>query len=192
VASNPVTKVTEEQYLALDRAAEVRSEFLNGEMWAMSGGSMRQSRIGANIIVELGAGLRDSDCQAFTSDLRVRVLPGRMYAYPDVTVVCGKARVADDREDILLNPAVIFEVLSPSTEHYDRGIKFQSYLGIESLKDYILVVQDRIRVEHYARGEAGSWTFRAYDKLEDELKLDSIGVLLPLARIYDRVELPAS
>jgi Uma2 family endonuclease len=87
---------------------------------------------------------------------------------------------------------VIVEVLSPSTETYDRGVKFQHYLGVESLKDYILVEQDKIRVEHYARGEAGSWTFRAYEQLGDELKIDSIGVSLPRARIYDRVELPTS
>ncbi len=85
---------------------------------------------------------------------------------------------------------MIFEVLSPSTETYDRGVKFQRYLAIETLKDYVLVEQDEIRVEHYARGTAGAWTFRAYEQLDDQLKLDSIGVSLPLARIYDRVELP--
>lgn len=100
--------------------------------------------------------------------------------------------MADDRQDILLNPAVIFEVLSPSTETYDRGVKFHHYPSTDSLKDYVLVSQDDVRVEHYARAEAGSWTFRSYEKLEDELKLDSIGVSLPLAQIYDRVEPPAS
>lgn len=191
MASNPVTKVTEEQYLVLDRAAEVRSEFLDGEMWAMSCGSMRHAGLQANIIAELGGALRDSGCRTFTSDLRVRVLPGRMYAYPDVTVVCGKPLPADERQDILLNPTVVFEVLSPSGEKYDRGVKFQHYLGIETLKDYILVDQDKIRVEHYARGAAGAWTFRAYEQLDDELKIDSIGVSLALSRIYDRIELPA-
>jgi Uma2 family endonuclease len=113
-----------------------------------------------------------------------------MYAYPDVTIVCGRPVLADDRQDILLNPVVIFEVLSPSTEKYDRGIKLQRYLAIESLKDYVLVDQDKARVEHYARGSAGAWTFRGYEGLDDQLKLDSVGVSLPLARIYDRVELP--
>jgi Uma2 family endonuclease len=191
MASNPVTKVTEEQYLAMDRAAEVRSEFMDGEMWAMSGGSMRHAGLQANIIIELGVALRGSDCRMFTSDLRVRVLPGRMYAYPDVTVVCGKPVPADDHQDILLNPAVIFEVLSPNTEKYDRGIKFQYYLSLETLKDFILVDQNKVRVEHYARGSPGAWTFRAYEQLDDELKIDSIGVSLALSRIYDRVEFPA-
>ena len=119
--------------------------------------------------------------------MRVRVLPGRMYAYPDVTVVCGKPKLADDRQD---NPAVIFEVLSPSTETYDRGIKLQRYLAIETLKDYILVEQDKIRVEHYARGIAGAWTVRAYELLDDQLKLYFVGVSLTLARIYEGVEIP--
>src|ERR1700737_1281478 len=116
MASDPVTRVTEEEYLAIDRAAEVRSEFFDGEMFAMSGGSMRHARLQRNIIVELHAILLGSKCEVFTSDFRVRISPGRMYAYPDVTVVCGKPTLADERQDILLNPAVIFEVLSPTTE----------------------------------------------------------------------------
>ena len=190
MASNPLTKVSEEEYLATDRAAEVRSEFLDGEMWAMAGGSMRHSQLQAILIAELVAALRGRNCQAFTSDLRVRVMPRRMYAYPDVTVVCGKPQLADDRQDILLNPAVIFEVLSPTTEQYDRGAKFRYYLTIDSLKDYILVDQLAMRVEQYTRGTEGTWTFRAYQKPEEESKIDSIAVALPLARIYDRVELP--
>ena len=190
MASNPITKLTEQEYLAIDRAAEVRSEFFDGEMWAMSGGSMRHSRLAMNISGELYNALRGGNCQAFTSDLRVRVMPRRMYAYPDVTVVCGKPMLADDRQDILLNPTVIFEVLSPTTEKYDRGTKFRYYLTIDSLKDYILVDQFAMRVEQYTRGTEGAWTFRAYQQPEDAVKIDSIGVSLPLARIYDRVELP--
>jgi len=190
MASNPVTKVTEEEYLTIDRAAEVRSEFFDGEMFAMSGGSMRHARLQANITGELHATLRGSDCQAFTSDFRVRVSPGRMYAYPDVTVVCGKPLLVDERQDILVNPAVIFEVLSPSTEYYDLGVKFRRYRAIESLKDYILVNQDEIRIEQYTRGDANTWTLRDYQRPEEELRIDSIGVSLALGRIYDRIELP--
>lgn len=190
MASSPVTKVTEEEYLAMDRAAEVRSEFLDGEMWAMAGGSMRHSQLQANLIGVLVPALLGTPCQAFTSDFRVRVMPRRMYAYPDVTVVCGKPQLADDRQDILLNPTVIFEVLSPSTEKYDRGVKFQYYLSIGTLKDYILVDQFAMRIEQYTRGAEGAWTFRAYQQPQDALKIDSIGVSLKLERIYDRVELP--
>jgi Uma2 family endonuclease len=127
--------VTEKEYLAMDRAAEVRSEFLDGEMWAMPGGSVRHGQLQTNLILALGAAVRGRNCQVFTSDVRVRVKPGRMYAYPDVSVVCGKLVLADNRQDIVLNPTAIFEVLSPSTETYDRGTKLRSYMTIESLKD---------------------------------------------------------
>lgn len=189
MASNPVSKITEEEYLALDRAAEVRSEFFDGEMWAMSGGSMRHSRLATNISSELYIALRGGNCQVFNSDLRVRVMPGRMYAYPDMTVVCGTPALADERQDVLLNPTTIVEVLSPSTETYDRGAKLRYYLAIESLKDYILIDQARFRVEQYTRGTEGTWTFRVYQRAEEQLKLDSIGVAISLARIYDGVEL---
>jgi Uma2 family endonuclease len=190
MASNPVTRVTEEEYLAIDRAAEVRSEFFDGEMFAMSGGSMRHASLQANLHGELYVALRGKDCRAFTSDFRVRVSPGRMYAYPDITVVCGRPLLADEHQDILVNPTVILEVLSPSTEHYDRGVKFQRYRAIESLKDYILVNQDEIRIEQYTRRDAHTWTLHDYQRPEEELRIDSIGVSLALARIYDRIELP--
>jgi Uma2 family endonuclease len=192
VASNPVTKVTEEQYLAIDRAAEFRSEFLDGEMVAMSGGSMRHAQLQANLLGELFAALRGSDCRMYASDFRVRVSKARMYAYPDALVVCGKPVLADERQDILLNPVVIFEVLSPSTEKYDRGVKFQHYRTVDSLKDYVLVDQDQVRIEHYSRETDNTWTLHDHEKLDDELKIVSIGVSLSLSRIYDRVELPAA
>ena len=181
--------ITEEQYLAIDRAAEFRSEFLDGEMIAMSGGSMRHARLQQNISSELYICLRGTQCEAFGPDFRVRV-SRRMYTYPDVPVVCGKPLLADERQDVLLNPAVIFEILSPSTEKYDRGVKFQHYRTIDSLKDYILVAQDAARVEHYTRADDNTWTLRDHQTLEEELKIASIAVSLPLSRIYDRVELP--
>jgi Uma2 family endonuclease len=191
VASNPVTKVTEEQYLAIDRAAEFRSEFLDGEMVARSGVSMRHARLHQNISVGLDNPLRDRGCEVFGSDFRVRV-SRRMYAYPDVSVVCGEPRLADERQDILLNPVVIFEVLSPSTEKYDRGVKFQHYRTVDSLKDYVLVDQDQFRIEHYSRETDNTWTLHDHQGLNDELKIASIGVSLSLSRIYDRVELPGA
>src|SRR5271165_1282871 len=189
MASSPITKVTEEEYLALDRAGEVRSEFLDGEMWAMSGGSRWHARLQGNVYAVIHNALDGGDCQAFTSDFRVGVKSGGMYAYPDVTVVCGELLLADSHQDVLLNPVVIVEVLSPSTEKYDRGVKFQYYRTIESLRDYILVAQDRVRVEQFTRGETSTWTFRDYQSVEDELKIESIGVRASLGRIYNRVEL---
>ena len=192
MASNPVSKLTEEQYLAIEREAEFRSEFVDGEMLAMSGGSLRHARLQQNISSELYIALRDTGCEAFTSDMRVRVPKTRMYAYPDVSVICGKPVLADDHLDNLLNPIVIFEVLSPTTEKYDRGVKSQHYRAIESLKDYILVDQNQVRIEQFTRQDANTWTLRDYQLLDQELTIASIGISLPLRRIYDRIELPGA
>ena len=183
--------ITEEQYLAIDRTAEFRSEFLDGEMIDRQGASLRHARVQGNILSELYLALRGGECEAFGSDLRVRA-SGRMYAYPDGSVVCGKPLDADERQDILLNPVVIVQVLSPSTEKYDRGVKFQHYRTIDSLKDYILVDQDQVRIEHYSRETDNTWTLHDHEKLNDELKIASVGVSVPLSRIYDRVELPGA
>jgi Uma2 family endonuclease len=190
MASNPITKVSAEEYLALDRAAELRSELLDGEMVGMSGGSARHSALQIDLAFALEQVLRTTECRTFSADLRVRV-SSRMYAYPDLTVVCGKPKFADEREDILLNPTVIFQVLSPSTEYYDRGVKFRRYREIESVTDYILVDQDQVRIEQYTRGEANTWTFRDYPAAGETLRIQSIGVSIPLARIYERIEIPS-
>jgi Uma2 family endonuclease len=187
MASGPITKVSAEEYLALDRAAEFRSELLDGEMVAMSGGSLRHSELKINLAVSVHAAFRGSGCRVFDSDLRVRV-SSRMYTYPDLTVVCGKPKLADERQDIVVNPTIIFEVLSPSTERYDRGIKFRRYREIESLTDYILVDQDQVRIEQYTRGEASTWTFRDYPAASETLRIESIGVSIPLAGIYEGIE----
>jgi Uma2 family endonuclease len=185
-------KLTEEQYLALDRAAEFRSEFVDGEIFAMSGGSLRHARLQRNLLFELQSALKDTGCEGFTSDMRVRVPATGMYAYPDVTVICGKPVLADEQQDILLNPVVIFEVLSPTTEKYDRGLKFQHYRAIESLKDYILVDQNQVLVEQFTRHDGNTWTLRDYQLLDQELTIPSINVSLPVRRIYDRIELPGA
>jgi Uma2 family endonuclease len=189
VASNPVSKLTEEQYLALDRAAEFRSEFIDGEMFAMSGGTNRHGRIQRNLLVELDLALREGACEPFGSHSRVRV-SSRAYLYPDVSVVCGGPQAVDDEDDILVNPVAIFEVLSPSTEKYDRGLKFQLYRTIDSLKEYILINQDQILVERFTRQLDGTWSLHDYQGSGEELKIDAIEVAFPLHRIYDRVSFP--
>jgi Uma2 family endonuclease len=188
MASNPVSKLTEEQYLAIERAAEFKSEFLDGVMYAMSGGSPRHASVAVGIVAELRATLRGGQCKPYNSDLRVRV-SSRMYSYPDVSVVCGKLQLADDQKDVLLNPIVIFEVLSPSTELYDRGVKLQLYRTIPSLREYILVDQNKARIEQYIYQDANTWALRDHQGLDAELKLDSIGASLPLRLIYDGVDL---
>jgi Uma2 family endonuclease len=191
MASQSVTKLTEEQYLALERAAEFKSEYFDGEMFAMSGRSMQHARLQQNLTTELSIALRGGRCEAFGSDLRVRV-SSRMYTYPDVSVVCRKPLLADDRQDVLLNPVAVFEVLSPSTEKYDRGLKLQRYRTITTLQDYILVSQSELRIEQYTRQENNLWILRDYESLDEELTIASIGVSLPMRRIYDRVEFPAA
>ena len=111
-----------------------------------------------------------------------------MYTCSDLTVVCGKTMFADERRDSLLNPTAIFEVLSPSTEYYDRGVKLRSYREIESLMDYVLVAQDQVNIEHYTRSGENTWTLRDYRRAEDVLMIASIGVSVPLAAIYERIE----
>jgi Uma2 family endonuclease len=187
MAANPVSRLTEDEYLALEEAAEFRSEFLDGEMLAMSGGSFEHGDLQTNILLELGGKLRGR-CRLYASDLRVRV-SDQMFAYPDVVVVCGKRVRSKQRGDNLVNPDVIFEILSPSTERYDRGAKFQHYRTIASLKDYILVSQDQARIEHYIRQADDTWTLRDCTGLKAEVKIDSLGVSLPLSAIYDGIEL---
>jgi Uma2 family endonuclease len=186
MATNPIPKISEEQYLAIERAAEFKSEFLDGEMFAMAGTSNTHLLLQTNLIVEVHPAVRDRGCVALGSDSRVKV-SSRAYFYPDVSVVCGELVSADEHDDTLLNPVVIFEILSPSTEKYDRGLKFQHYRTLASLRDYILVSQEQIRVEQFTRQPDGTWTFRDYQSLDEQLKIASIGVDIALQRIYDRV-----
>ena len=147
---------TPEEYLALERKAEYKSEYINGEIYAMSGASRAHILITVNLTRELSTQLRGRPCEVYASDMRVKVSPTGMYTYPDVAAVCGEARFEDGQVDTLTNPSVIIEVLSPSTEAYDRGEKFAHYRKLQSLAEYVLVAQDKMRVEHFARhGERG-------------------------------------
>jgi Uma2 family endonuclease len=175
----------------MDRAAEIKSEYFYGEMFAMAGAPMRHADLQSNIQGELYAALRTGECRVYGPDLRVRV-SSAMYTYPDISVVYGKRLLADENQDALLNPVVIVEVLSPSTETYDRGLKLQHYRTIASLQDYILVDQGQIRIEQYTRQENNLWTLRDYLSLDEQLTVCSIGVSLSMRRIYDCVEFPAS
>ena len=188
MASNPLSKLSEEQYLAIERAAEFKSEFVDGEMFAMAGTSNAHALIQRNLLGELYMALRGGACGPFGSDSRVRV-PGRAYVYPDVAVVCGPQPTTGENRDILIDPVAIFEVLSPSTEKYDRTVKSRLYRTIDSLKEYILVSQEELYIEQLSRQPNGLWTIRDYVRPEEELKIDSIGVVIPLRRIYDQVDI---
>ncbi len=191
MAAQPKPYYTPEEYLARERAAAYRSEYLAGEIFAMSGASEVHNTITANLVRVLGNQFVGRPCRVYVSDMRVRVAPSGLYTYPDVVAVCGPREFADDAHDTLLNPAVIFEVLSPSTEAYDRGKKFAHYQRLASLTDYVLVAQDRVWVDHYARQGAG-WFLTAAGDLAATMRLASLDAALALAAVYANVELPAA
>jgi Uma2 family endonuclease len=181
---------SEDAYIARERAAQAKSEFLRGRTYAMSGGSPRHNLIVANVIGALGTALRDRPCVVLSSDQRVCVEPTGLYTYPDVTVVCGGLRTHRRFDDTLVNPTVVVEVLSPSTEAYDRGIKFAHYRRVESLREYVLVSQTERLIEHYAREDDGSWRLTTWSET-GHVPLRAAGCELSLGDVYDKVDLVA-
>src|SRR5580698_4761492 len=157
MSASPRPRVSPEQYLEAERAAEFRSEYYDGRIYAMSGGSWVHSVVIGNLTAALVVALKKRPCSVTSSDLRLRVSPAGLYTYPDVMVVCGEPRFVDQRTDTVVNPALVIEVLSPSTEGYDRGFKAAQYRTIESLKEYALVSQSEARVEVFRRESAHEW-----------------------------------
>ena len=197
------THLTPEEYIALERKAipdadTVRSEYVKGEIIAMSGASRVHNIITGNIYVGLYVQLRGGECEVYANEMRVSAPLTSSYFYPDIVVVCEEPRFEDDVFDILLNPIILVEVLSPSTEAYDRGEKFSHYRHLASLQEYILVSQDKVLVERYRRPQkhetapvtAEDWIFTAFQAFEDTLPLTSIQCELPLQEIYERVTFP--
>jgi Uma2 family endonuclease len=183
-----VTHVTPEEYLAAERLSETRSEYLDGGVYPMPGGTANHGRIVVNVATELATQLRERDCDVLLSDMKVRMPDSRKFFYPDVVVICGKLQFHDERKDIITNPNLVIEVLSPSTEAFDRGAKFRAYQTIESLKEYLLASQDRPLIEQYIRDEGGEWRYKAAEGIESSLTLPSVGCTLNLAAVYKRVE----
>ena len=183
--SNVERRLTPQEYLARERQAQTKSEYIGGDILAMAGGSPNHSRIASDARRSLGNRLADKPCELFDSDLRVRVRRPGPYYYPDASVVCGEA-IFDD-EDCLTNPTVVIEVLSPTTAGYDRGEKWVHYRQMESLQQYVLIAQNEPLVEHYVRLESGVWRFEELRGLDKTLVLLALGCDLPLAEIYRRV-----
>ena len=182
------THMTPEEYLAFERKATTKNEYLNGQIIAMSGASRVHNLITGNIFNGLYTQLIERECETYASDMRVKAPQTVSYTYPDVVVVCDESRFEDGAFDTLLNPIVLIEVLSPLTEVYDRGEKFAHYRQIDSLQEYVLVLQDRrISVEHYLR-QGTQWLFTEFRAFEESLSLTSIECELPLRNIYRRVE----
>lgn len=180
--------ITVDEYLESERQAETKSEFYAGEMFARSGASRRHNRISANCMIAFGNALRDRDCDVFGSDMRVATSPDGLYTYPDLSITCAAPQFLDTHTDTLLNPTLIIEVLSPSTRNYDRGSKFTLYRAIPSLRDYLLISQDSVHVEHYSRQSASDWLLHESRDLADTLHLSSLNIAIPFAEIYRRLD----
>ncbi len=182
------TYLTPEEYIAAERKAMFKSEYLSGEIVAMSGASDTHNLITMNTSNALYNQLAERRCRVYASDMRVGINAGVSYFYPDIAVTCDKPRFEDDVFDTLINPQVIIEVLSDSTAGYDRGEKFIRYRQLESLQEYILISQDQVQVDHYLR-QGKQWVLSEFSTLEDVLSLVSIEAELPLNQIYRFVEL---
>lgn len=180
--------LTVREYLDTERQSEIRHEFLDGLVYAMAGESIKHSTICFNLAGSIHAQLKGTPCRGFSPNMKVRAGEKGLYAYPDLMVACGEPVFHDERGDVLLNPTVIVEVLSPSTEAYDRGEKFERYrTNVESLRDYVLVSQDRPHVEHHQRQPDGTWTSSEIDGLAEVLSLSSIKCRVPLADVNIRL-----
>ena len=182
----PIQFFTPEEYLERERRADYKSEYFAGEIVAMAGAKRKHNLVSSNVTVSLGVQLQDSACEVYASDMKVQADQARQYSYPNVVVVCGEPRFQDESEDVLLNPTVVVEVLSPSTEAKDRGEKFLRYRQIDSLTDYLLVAQNERRVEQFTKQSDGSW--RLVEIVDaGAVQIDSIGCTLTLADAYNKV-----
>jgi Uma2 family endonuclease len=179
---------TPEEYLAMEETAEYKSEYYRGEVFAMAGGSFNHNLIANNVTTALNNALGDKPCRVIGSDTRLLVERNGLYAYPDVMVICGRPEFVPGRNDTVTNPIVIVEVLSPSTREYDRVKKFALYKALDSLREYVLVDSEQAHATRLARRDEGQWMIELYDDPSSVLPFESIGVEIPLARFYTKVE----
>ncbi len=188
MSTEPKTFLSPEEYLEQERRAGQKSEYFQGETFAMAGASQRHALIVTNLVGEFRQQLKGKPCEVYSSDLRLRVEATGLYTYPDVMVVCGNPQFADDQKDTLLNPVIIIEVLSESTRDYDRGQKFQHYRALASVMEYLTVAQSEPHVEYCSRQAENRWLLTEFSGLEQSIPLASIHCVLRLAEIYDKIE----
>jgi Uma2 family endonuclease len=186
----PKRKLTPQEYLAIERAAEFKSEYHDGEMFIMSGARLPHVTINSNLVFHLRRAFENGTCRVLANDMRIKVARTGLYTYPDTIIVCDKPVLEDSEMDTLLNPTVLFEILSKSTELYDRGTKFEHYQSIESLKEYVLVTQNRHRIERYVRGTGHEWTYSEFSDPEGVFQLGSLPASIPMKSLYEDVEFP--
>jgi Uma2 family endonuclease len=187
MAAEPKAYVSVDDYFAIERQSDERHEYHNGTIVAMVGASLVHNQIQINLIASLKPQLRSNGCSGFGSALRVQARDRRTYCYPDLSVVCGKPELMPFRPDTLVNPVLVIEILSPSTERHDRGQKFAHYRQIASLREYVLIAQDRPMIAHYVRQDSGSWLWSAVEGLTATITFPTIGATVALAEIYDEV-----
>ncbi|MGH9413715.1 MAG: Uma2 family endonuclease [Terriglobales bacterium] len=183
MATVPKQHLTPEEYLAQERQAEFKSEYLNGEVFAMAGASFRHAQVVRNLILEFG---RAGNCPAYAADLRLNIPGTGLFTYPDVVVICGKPQFLDGEFDTVLNPSVLIEVLSNSARNYDRGEKFEQYRKIDSLREYLTVAQDKVHVEHWVRQADSRWVLTEYS--DRAASLEILGVSHSIGATYEAVE----
>src|SRR6266542_2469738 len=181
-------KLTEAEYLALERAAEFKSEFFAGEMFAMAGGTPMHSLVGTNLAIEFGVRLKGRPCVPFNADLRIKVEETGLFTYPDLSVICGPLQFAAGTDDTVTNPTLLAEVLSDSTENYDRGTKFDHYKKIPSLREYLLVRQKEQVIEQRIRQQGGDWLLRQAVGMDATLAIPSLEITIALAEIFANVK----
>ena len=181
--------VSPEEYLRLERQSEYKSEYVNGEIFAMTGASRKHNLVAGNIFGELRQQLKGRQCEAYVGDMRVKVTATGLYTYPDVVVVCGEPKFEDEYVDTLLNPTLLVEVLSQSTERYDRIAKSSYYRTLDSLAEHLLVAQDEVRLEQYVKQANGQWLLFECSSLDNVVELPSISCSLALRDVYDKVSL---
>jgi Uma2 family endonuclease len=186
MSSLPEYQLLPHEYLALERTADHRSEYIDGYVVAMAGGSEPHNVIVGNLVTLLNVHLREKPCRVFPSDMKVHRIDTTRYFYPDVTVVYGESRFVDDNKDVLLNPILLIEVLSDDTESFDRGIKFKSYLRLDSLFEYVLVSQSSPVVERYSRQDTGDWLYSRLEGLDQTVTFASVGLIAKLADIFNK------
>ncbi|MBI2805866.1 MAG: Uma2 family endonuclease [Planctomycetes bacterium] len=190
MSSVPKILLTPQEYLARERKAEFKSEFSRGRIFAMAGACWEHTLVKDNTARAVGNHLDDGPCRVLTSDLRVKVDAIGLYTYPDGINVCDKTKFEDKRFDTLLNPLCLMEVLSDSTEKYDRGAKFKHYGQVASLQEYVLIAQDEAHVESHVRQSNGDWLMTEFRGLQPTLALTSVSVRITLADIYRRLAVP--
>lgn len=189
MVAEPNPTYTETEYLMLERDSDVRHEYYEGEIVAMVGASEAHNLIVTSTVFSLYGQLRARPCRIYSNDMRVRVAATGLDTYPDLIVICGESQFTDDTFETLANPTIIIEVLSDSTERYDRGKKFQHYRTLASLREYLLIAQDTAHIEHFVREGDGSWRLTEAAGIATTIRLPAIGCTLPLAEVYEKVVL---